>query len=88
MMTCKEVTDRVTDYLDGRVPHGKRIGMWLHLVMCERCRMYLDQIRTVIDLSGQLSSAPTPEVPGDVRESLLEEFRRRQATGDADPSDS
>lgn len=77
MMSCKEVADQVTDYLDGRVPHGKKIGVWLHLMMCVRCRTYVQQMRQVIVLTGELGGQVAAEPPSAMRESLLEEFRRR-----------
>lgn len=87
MMSCKEVTDQVTDYLDGRVPHGKKIGMWLHLMMCVRCRTYVQQMRQVIVLAGELGGEAAAEPPPAMRESLLAEFRRRNAEGPVDKSD-
>ncbi|MBA2662426.1 MAG: anti-sigma factor [Bradymonadaceae bacterium] len=78
MMTCKEATDQVTDYLDGRVPHGKRIGIWLHLMMCVRCRSYVNQMRQVVELIGDLSKQPLTTAPPDVRDALMAEFRRRK----------
>ena len=77
MMSCKEVTDQVTDYLDGRVPHGKKIGVWLHLAMCVRCRTYVQQMRQVIVLTGELGGQVAAEAPPAMRESLLEVFRGR-----------
>lgn len=76
MMECEEFTDRVTDYLDGRVPYGERIGMWLHSVMCVHCRRYLEQMRQVVDLMGEIDEVDADEgCPDEVKDDLLEKFR-------------
>ncbi|MCK5867486.1 MAG: hypothetical protein KAG14_03730, partial [Mycoplasmataceae bacterium] len=36
------------NYIDGELPLRKRIGLFIHLVMCKCCRNYLQQIRNTI----------------------------------------
>ncbi|MFU8806352.1 MAG: anti-sigma factor family protein [Bradymonadaceae bacterium] len=79
MMNCEEVTDQITDYLEGRVPYGKKMGMWLHLMMCVRCRTYLGQIRQVVDLLGVVSNQTPEPVPGDFRETFLKAARQQKS---------
>lgn len=79
MMECDEFTDRVTDYLEGRVPFGERLGIWLHSAMCVHCRRYLNQMREVVDLMGEIDGADAEKgCPDDVKEDLLSKFEAEQ----------
>ncbi len=72
MLTCKELTELATDYLEGRLPFLQRVKFLLHLAMCDRCRAYLRQMEMTITALGKL---PDESVPAGVREELLACFR-------------
>ena len=71
-LTCRELVELVTDYLEGALPAGDRLDFERHLVWCSWCRDYLDQMRTTIDLTGH---ADESEPPSPLREQLLDAFR-------------
>ena len=72
MMTCKELTELITDYLEGRLPLWDRVMFQMHLGMCTHCREYLRQMRTTVRTVGALPpEPPPPEVTAD----LLERFK-------------
>lgn len=48
MFECKDVAEEASNYLDGDLPLGKRVGLFLHLVYCSCCRQYMKQIRQTI----------------------------------------
>lgn len=58
MLTCKELTELATDYLEGNLPWRRRLGVRMHLLMCRYCRAYVEQIRIVSKLLSRLSSPP------------------------------
>lgn len=73
-LTCHELVDLVTDYLEGALPTKDRLDFEHHLVWCSWCRDYLDQVRTTIELTGETASEELePESP--LREQLLDAFR-------------
>lgn len=72
MLTCKELTEIITDYLEGRLSPLQLISFQLHLGMCRHCRAYLRQMKTTIRTLGMM---PKLDVPGDVQEELLKRFR-------------
>lgn len=72
MLTCKELTEIVTDYLEGKLPFGKRLAFQMHVGMCRHCRAYLRQMKLAIRTSAAL---PVPPPPPEVREELLRRFR-------------
>ena len=71
-MTCRELVERVTEYLEGAMPPAERARLELHLAGCRPCSHYLDQMRKTIDLAG---SIPEETVKPKAREDLLAVFR-------------
>lgn len=53
-MTCKELVELVTDYLEGTLPEEIRARMETHLAGCSGCSNYLEQMRQTIRLTGEL----------------------------------
>lgn len=75
MLTCRDVTERATDYVEGAMPFGQQVSLWMHLAMCKHCRAYLHQYRTTIALMNQLPEEPPPP---ECRDELLRRFRDRK----------
>jgi anti-sigma factor RsiW len=71
-MSCQELVELVTDYLDGALPGRERRRFERHLEECEWCVNYVDQIRTTIGLAAR-THADAAELPGIER--LLDAFR-------------
>ena len=76
-LTCQELVEIVSDYLDGALPEADRERFDAHLETCEGCRRYLDQMRTTIHVAGTLSEEDLD--PG-VRDQLLQLFREWNRT--------
>jgi hypothetical protein len=49
MFQCKDVAEEASNYLEGDLPLGKRIGLFLHIMICSCCRNYLQQLHQTID---------------------------------------
>ncbi len=54
-LTCKELVELVTDYLEGVLPPAERRRFEEHLAGCQGCWNYLQQMRATIRLTGQLT---------------------------------
>lgn len=72
MLTCQEVTEVVTDYLEGRQSLMQRLRFQMHLGMCRHCRAYLKQMKGTIDTLGTL---PGESIPPEMSQQVLERFR-------------
>jgi predicted anti-sigma-YlaC factor YlaD len=84
MLTCQEVTELVTDYLEGRMPFMQRVRFHMHVGMCRHCRAYLRTMRTTVKTLGKLPAAP---IPDDVRDELLRRFSDwDDSSSDREPS--
>jgi predicted anti-sigma-YlaC factor YlaD len=75
-ITCKELVEVVTDYLEGQMPPERRLLFEEHVAFCSWCRTYLDQMRETIRLTGMLTEDDLS--PG-ARDTLLEVFRNWNA---------
>jgi len=71
-LSCNEVVELVTDYLERALPADEAALVEQHLNFCEGCVWYVDQIRTTVQTVGRIEPQ---EVPPEVREQLLGAFR-------------
>jgi anti-sigma factor RsiW len=72
MLSCQEVTELITRYLERRMPPGERLRFLVHISMCPHCRRYLRQMRATVRALGQLSTEPPPQ---EVREAMRQHLR-------------
>jgi anti-sigma factor RsiW len=71
-LTCKEIVELVTDYIEGVLPIEMRSRFDQHLSVCHPCAIYLDQMRQTIATLGRL---PEESIPQPVMDTLLQHFR-------------
>ena len=71
-MTCKELVELVTEYLEGTLSTLDSARFEEHLAECPGCRTYLQQMRQTIHVLGGL---PEESLSADSREELLRAFR-------------
>ena len=75
-LSCQELVELVTDYLEGALPPSDRRRVEAHLAVCTGCRNYLDQMRRTIALSGTLTEESLSEP---MKQDLLDLFRSWKA---------
>ena len=73
-ISCREVVDLVTAYLDGALDTETVLRVDRHLAICEGCQVYVEQVRATV---AGLAAAELPELPPTVCTGLLEAFRGR-----------
>jgi anti-sigma factor RsiW len=71
-ITCQEVVELVTDYLERELPHDETSLFEQHLNFCDGCEWYVEQMRTTIATVGRVRE---DEVPPEARDRLLQAFR-------------
>ena len=74
-ITCQEVVELITDYLEEALPPEEASRFEQHLNLCEGCVRYAAQIRTTVTAVGSL---PPQHVPAETRGRLLAAFRDRK----------
>lgn len=75
-ITCREVAEWTSAYLEAHAGDTTRVRMALHLAACAGCETYVKQIASVRDLLGLLPGAGAS--PGQ-RDRLRQAFSERQA---------
>ena len=72
-VVCQEFVELVTDYREGALPEDRRDMVEEHLVVCDWCKTYLEQIEATTDA---LPAAGLDEpLSQDARAALLSAFR-------------
>jgi predicted anti-sigma-YlaC factor YlaD len=71
-LTCQELVEIVTEYLEGSMAAGDRRRFEEHLVVCPGCSTYLEQLRETVRLTGVLA---TEDLAAAERDALLRTFR-------------
>ena len=71
-MTCQELVELVTEYLEGTLAPSERQRFEAHLGRCDGCTTYLEQMRHLIAALGRLTEESIPE---QVKQNLLQAFR-------------
>ena len=77
-MTCQELSEIVTDYLEGAMSLQDRIRFDLHLAVCPECRRYVKQMQQTVEAAGRVPPEP---IPPEVEAKLLERFRDWKRAG-------
>ena len=70
-LSCRELVELVTDYLDGTLSRRDRARFDAHLAACANCTQYVEQFRETIRLTGTLSES---DVSPEAAEALLAQF--------------
>jgi anti-sigma factor RsiW len=72
-ITCQQLVELVTDYLDGALTSSDRERFERHLTACPGCTAYVEQIRETVRLTGERLTEET--LPDEMGETLLFHFR-------------
>ena len=71
-ISCQEVVELVTDYLEGALPPDLQARFEHHLSLCDGCVWYVDQIRMTVETVGRIGEE---DVPPETRDGLVAAFR-------------
>jgi anti-sigma factor RsiW len=71
-ITCREMVELMTDYLDNAMSPETRARFERHLATCDGCTNYLGQLRETIRATGMLTEE---QIPAGQKDELLRAFR-------------
>jgi anti-sigma factor RsiW len=71
-LSCQELVELVSDYLDGRLGRRTRRRVRRHLAACDGCTEYVEQMRRTLDVLG---TVPAETLSEEAQRVLLEAFR-------------
>ena len=79
MMTCRELTDFLLEYLDGGLPAATRAEFEGHLARCPNCEHYLHNYEHVICVARLACDDPEgAELPEDLVRAIIATTRARR----------
>jgi anti-sigma factor RsiW len=76
-LSCREVVELVTDWLEGALPAADHARVELHLAGCEGCAAYVEQMRATVRIAGRLDEEELEPVLSD---ELVAAFRGWRAS--------
>jgi anti-sigma factor RsiW len=71
-LTCQELAELITDYLEGALTRWQRARFTLHIAGCRNCRRYVEQMRATIAIAGRIRAE---DIRGEARDELMAAFR-------------
>ena len=74
-VTCQQFVELVTEYFEGALDPRTMSQVEEHLVMCDWCVTYVEQMQATIGSLRELQDKPSPEPP----DSVLAALRHRRA---------
>jgi anti-sigma factor RsiW len=72
VLTCPELVELITDYLEGALPAADRARFEEHLARCQGCTRYVEQMQLAIRLTGRLTE---DQIAPEARQELLDLFQ-------------
>ena len=76
-LTCQQVVELVTEYFEGALQATALTQVEEHLVMCDWCVTYVEQMQATIASLQELGEESSPEPP----DSVLAALRARRVSG-------
>ena len=76
MMSCREVSTLVSTGLMPDLPLRKRLGVWMHLSMCQHCRRFWRQLRALDRAVRSIVVGFEREMPSSLEQRITDRLRR------------
>ena len=77
---CRDAARAQSAMLDHPLPPAKRLGLWLHLLICKWCRRYGKQIRFLREAAQEHGEELTEAAPQQLSAGARERIKRRLQT--------
>jgi anti-sigma factor RsiW len=72
MLTCQELVELITDYLEGALAEKRHADVLHHLSECDDCLRYVAQLQQT---GRVLAAMPAPTLSADDRTALIAAYR-------------
>jgi hypothetical protein len=76
-ITCNEVVELVTDYLERALPADEMTLFEQHINFCDGCIVYVEQMRSTVATVGRVREE---DVPPEAKDRLMAAFREWRGT--------
>ena len=76
--TCKETSLLVTQSLDRRLTWSERLGMRIHLTVCDNCTRFVRQMRLIREWLSKGDEAVQPGLTDESRERIAQKLQEEK----------
>ncbi|MDR0782062.1 MAG: anti-sigma factor [Pseudomonadales bacterium] len=76
MLKCHDIAHLASDYLERQMSLRARLALALHLLLCGKCRAFIQQLRIALALYPQLKR---PVLPPEQAQALTAQVLRKAA---------
>jgi hypothetical protein len=66
VLKCRDVVDDADLLVAGELPWQRRLQVWIHLLICKYCRLYVRQLRVLIDAVPFMHRKATDQEVSDI----------------------
>lgn len=73
ILTCRDLSEALTDHDEGKLGALDRVGFSAHLLWCDSCRNYIHQMKITVEAASKL---PAPKPSDEVRARLKAQWKR------------
>ena len=78
MKNCKQTSLLVTQSMDRRLTWSERLGMRIHLAMCDNCARFVKQMRLIREMLDSEDDAVQPGLPEERRERIARKLKEEE----------
>lgn len=83
MFHCKDVSRKISQAMDTRLPFPERIAVEIHLLMCRYCARFRSQLRLLREMGSQVDidrpgSEPTVGLSTECKKRIREALRNQK----------
>jgi hypothetical protein len=75
ILTCEELDQFMVDYLDRKLSSWQRFKFRFHILLCPKCKAFLDSYQKTIEIEKRTAAAPArptiDEAPEDLIRAIL-----------------
>ena len=71
--SCKQVSEQSSHVLDESLPFFQRLAFKFHLMLCERCRVYVKQMQLTKASIGYWINGRI--IPDDVKQKIMQQYQ-------------
>jgi anti-sigma factor RsiW len=75
-ITCREMVELMSDYLDGSLDAPERARFEAHLASCNGCTRALEQLRATVRVTGSLREEPMVDEQRELLRAVFRDWRR------------
>jgi len=78
-LSCQELVELVTEYLEGTLSRRDRARFEAHLAVCTNCTRYVEQFRETVRITGTLRESDVSPEAADALLAQFSEWKRERA---------